>query len=322
MVLELALKLKQRGCFPVAYSPFHGRVAEEIRSAGIPVIHNLDQLQARPDVIHGHHHLETMAACLKFPDVPAISFCHGWQPWEEMPPAFSSIRHYVAVGETTRERILTEVPLGGRPVSILRTFFNDGLFRLKPKISHKPKRALIFNNAVSTTAPLCSVLFAACDARGMTLELCGLTAGNSNSQPERLLPDFDVVFATGRSALEAAACGCAVIVCDASGCAGLLRPEHLDGDRIALLELSARSAQSTTSELVCRELDLYDPDDLIRLATDVRDRRSLETAVTSVLALYHAVIADAAASPLTIGRGQLSEASDYITLLSARLKGR
>jgi hypothetical protein len=45
----------------------------------------------------GHRHLETLMAALKFPDVPIVHFCHGWIPWEEMPPA--SIRRYVAVDE-------------------------------------------------------------------------------------------------------------------------------------------------------------------------------------------------------------------------------
>ena len=103
-VRDVALALIKRGHTPIAYSTELGEVAQDIRAATIPVIDNLDALAAPPDVIHGHHHLETMTALLRFPGVPAVSFCHGWLPWEENPLRFPRILRYVAVDQACRDR--------------------------------------------------------------------------------------------------------------------------------------------------------------------------------------------------------------------------
>ena len=61
-----------------------------------------------PDVIHGHHHMETMTALLHFPGVPAIQFCHSWTLWEEMPAKFPRILRYVPVDHTCRDRLILQ----------------------------------------------------------------------------------------------------------------------------------------------------------------------------------------------------------------------
>ena len=110
-VRDLATALLDRGITPIAYSTQLGDVAEELRRATVPVIDDLDALATPPDLIHGQHHLETMTALLRFPGVPAIYFCHGWLPWEEMPPRFPRILRYIAVDHTCRDRGVS----AGRP---------------------------------------------------------------------------------------------------------------------------------------------------------------------------------------------------------------
>jgi hypothetical protein len=73
-VRDLALALMKRGHFPVAYSPILGSVAAELSEATVPVISDLGALGVAPDIIHGHHHLETMAALLHFPETPLSTF--------------------------------------------------------------------------------------------------------------------------------------------------------------------------------------------------------------------------------------------------------
>jgi len=48
--------------------------------------------------------------------------------------------------------------------------------------------------------------------------------GATFEQPEEVLPNYDLVFAVGRAAIEAMAIGCAVIVADAYGLGGLVTP--------------------------------------------------------------------------------------------------
>ncbi len=96
---DLAQSLMRRGHFPVAYSQTLGPVADRLRAATIPVVDDLRDLSAVPDVIHGQHHLETMTAALRFPQVPVTYTCHGWIPWQEWPPVFPNILHYGRPGE-------------------------------------------------------------------------------------------------------------------------------------------------------------------------------------------------------------------------------
>lgn len=76
-VMTVARYLLENGHYPVVYSTRHGTVAEEIRSLGVPVLDNLDNLSVEPDIIHGHHHLDTACAIFRFPETPIIAFSHG-----------------------------------------------------------------------------------------------------------------------------------------------------------------------------------------------------------------------------------------------------
>lgn len=77
-VRDLALGLLERGHKPIAFSTVLGDVARELQAATVPVIDDLNSLAVRPDIIHGHHHVEAMMALLHFPQTPAVHFCHGW----------------------------------------------------------------------------------------------------------------------------------------------------------------------------------------------------------------------------------------------------
>ena len=82
-VLDLARALLRRGHLPLTYSTRLGTVADLLRRATVPVVDDLDRLAHPPDIIHGHHHLDTMTALCHFPGVPAVYVCHGWLPWQE-----------------------------------------------------------------------------------------------------------------------------------------------------------------------------------------------------------------------------------------------
>src|SRR5262245_6058374 len=126
---DVALALLRRGHRPVAFSVLHGAVAEELRRATVPVVDDLTRLGQRPDVIHGHHHLETLIAALTFPDVPIVHFCHGWIPWEEKPLRHPSIRRYVAVDEVCAGRLIHEEGISADAVETLLNFVDLARFR-------------------------------------------------------------------------------------------------------------------------------------------------------------------------------------------------
>ena len=77
-VQDLAMGFLARGHHPVVYARTLGPLAHQLRNATIPVVDDLRQVTAPPDVIHGHHNHELMTALLRFPCVPAVRVCHGW----------------------------------------------------------------------------------------------------------------------------------------------------------------------------------------------------------------------------------------------------
>src|SRR5688500_1914570 len=91
-VRDVAMGLLRRGHVPVIYSPRLGSLASEIRACTIPVVDDLANVAEPPDIIHGHHGLETLTALLAFPGVRAVSVCHSWVGWADEPVPFPRIR--------------------------------------------------------------------------------------------------------------------------------------------------------------------------------------------------------------------------------------
>src|SRR5262245_41598144 len=128
-VRDVATALLRRGHHPVAFSLVLGPIAEDLRRATVPVVDDLARVTAIPDVIHGHHHLETMIAALRFPGVPIVHFCHGWSPWEEMPLRHPAIRKYVAVDEVCLDRLIREEGIPSDRAELLLNFVDLERFR-------------------------------------------------------------------------------------------------------------------------------------------------------------------------------------------------
>ena len=319
-VLDLAKRLKRKGHLPVAYSQELGEVANELVHSGIPVISDLDALQEQPDVIHGHHHLETMAACLHFSGVPAIYVCNGWLPWHELPPTFPTIMTYVGVGDVTRERIVTSVRLDGRPAIVVPTFFDEDLFQPKHEISASARRALIYSNTLTGKDKLVKDIAAACAKRHISLDTYGLASGKTTARPDALLLTYDVVFAVGRSAVEAMACGCAVVVCDKSGIAGMAQPGDFTGEGRNKLKLNERSLEQISSSTIGEQLDLYDASRIALVRDEIRAQRSLGSAVARFEEIYADAIARFPESGAREPARLLDDASRYIRSLAAILK--
>ena len=324
VVLELARALRQRGHQPVAYSTALGEVAEEIRLAGVPVISSLDELGATPDLIHGQHHLEGMTAMLRYPDRPAIYVCNGWSRWEERPPRFSSIMKYVAVGDLTRERVLVETGIGGEDVEVIGNFVDIGRFALRHNIAPVPKRAVIFSNYVVPGSPFAQFVTLACQQSGIEkLTILGSGTGRPSPRPEVVLEQSDLVFAVGRSALEAMAMGCAVIVAHPEGLAGMVTMAKVEKMRLQNFGLASLDPNRLTVEALREEMARYDADEIAAVSRFIRRDADLELAVDRYLQVYEAALTRWRGLDTTsaaFSGEQLREASRYLEALAPRFK--
>lgn len=69
-------------------------------------------------------------------------------------------------------------------------------------LSSKPQRALIFSNQASAKNVV-PIIRKTCLMSGIQLDVVGTKANNSGEHPESILGHYDLVFAVGKSALEA-----------------------------------------------------------------------------------------------------------------------
>jgi hypothetical protein len=319
-VRDLALALVRLGNLPVVYSPVLGPVAEELERATIPVIDNLDNLGSPPDIIHGHHHHETMTAGLRFPDRPMIYVCHGWLPWEERPPLFPTIRRYVAVDDLCRERLLTAAGIDEAKVTTIYNFADVDRFRQRPPLPERPRSALIFSNY---TSGMNEEIRAACRAIGIEqVDLVGNAAGNPTALPEELLQRYDIVFAKGRSAIEALVCGCAVVVADYSRFAGLVTSRNLD--ELRRLNFGVRTLQHPITHADLRPvLEQYDAVDAHAVSAKMRAEATLTGAVERYVSLYREVLDGwDAARDAPAAQEAIAYAARYLRWLSPTIKDR
>lgn len=134
---------------PVAYSPVLGKVADQIRSRGIPVFNDLRQIKLAPDLIHGHHHAQTLTALLQFPDTPALFVCHDATAWHDDPLVFPRVLRYVAVDYRCQKRLEEVASVPRENVRVLFNAVDLTRFKPRPPLPRKPMRV-----PFSATTPL------------------------------------------------------------------------------------------------------------------------------------------------------------------------
>ena len=287
-VCELATSLLRLGHTPIVYSPQLGDTARELREATVPVIDNLEALASSPDLIHGQHHVETMTALLRFPNTPAVSFCHGWLPWEETPPKHPRILQFVAVDDTCRDRLVCEHAVPEERVSVILNSVDVDQFVPRAPLPAKPARALIFSNGASESTHVGAVR-EACRRRGLTLDVIGADSGNVSLSPQDVLGQYDIVFAKARCALEALAVGTAVVLCDKVGAGPMVTTG--DMDRLRRLNFGVRTLQERVdTEVLEREIARYDPQDAGEVSRRIRTDAGRKGNIDQIVAIYHEVI--------------------------------
>jgi Glycosyltransferase Family 4 len=324
-VRDVCRTLVGRGHRPVAFSLVTGAVADELRAATVPVVSDLDNVTFAPDLIHGHHHIETLIAALHFPGVPIVHFCHGWLPWEEEPLRHPSIARYVAVDETCFDRLTAESGIGRDQVDLLLNFVDLRRFVRREPLPERPRRALVLSNGADEHG-YAAIVRQACHESGIELEIAGVRSGRVVERPEQLFPGFDLVFAKARTALEALAVGCSVILADVAG-SGPLVTER-DFDRMRPCNFGVRSLQHPHSvDWYRAQIAAYDAADASRVSTRVREDADLEAAVDRLLDIYTRAMTEHQRHASSVGSNAQScadaqrAAARHLSSVALRLKG-
>ena len=310
---DVAVGLMRAGHEPIVYSPVPGEVGDDLRKATIPVASHLDQLGAPPDVVHGNHHAELMTALLRFPKAVGLHVCHAWWTSEAYPPRFPRLRRYVAVDETVRDRLVSEE---GLPPELVRVILNPvdlARFPSRAPLAARPRRALLFSNYAGETTHLPAVR-QACDRTGLDLTVLGAVAGGAVERPEESLVQADVVFAKGRSALEALAAGAAVVLVDTAGSGPMVTSRNFPDLRRRNLGMRTLD-RPATAEQIAGEIARYDAADAAETSRLARESASLPAIVGELVSAYEEALADQAAAGPFDREAEERAASDYIRWL-------
>jgi hypothetical protein len=317
-VRDLAIGLLKRGHEPIAYSTRLGEVAKAIRAAGVFTTDNFDTMPSHPDIIHGHHHLDTMTALLRLPSTPAIYVCHGSTPWEEGAPRFPRILRYVAVDHACRDRLVIEHAIPPDRIRVILNFVDLKLFQPRGRLPARPERALIFSNQANESTHV-SAVRTACERAGIDVDVVGKSVGKVCVDPEAVLRRYDLVFAKGRAALEALAVGTAVIVCDAAGAGPMVTSENVD--HLRPLNFGIRALREPLSaEVITREIARYDPADAAGVSRFIRGIAGRETAIDELLSLYQEVINEHRCMPTSDVNAEHRALAAYLCELTPRLR--
>jgi hypothetical protein len=290
---DLAIGSLRRGHRPIVYTPAIGPVAQEMINKGIAVVDDLRMVAEAPDIIHAHHVVPCAEAIIRFPEVPVINVCHAFAHWLEAPAHFPQIGAYVAVDDACRDRLVHTEGIDPARVIVLPNAVDLSRVPARPQpLPERPRRAVAFGKA----APLGQV-GAACEALSIEFTAIGLHVGREVAHPERELVEFDLVFASARGALEGLCCGCAVIVCDTRGSAGLVTSENFAALRARNFGVRSLTAPVSVEGLIA-EVRRYDSEDARRVSERARHDADLERLLDAFDALYDKVISAARASPV------------------------
>jgi hypothetical protein len=298
MTRNAAMELSRRGHGCVVYCPDVGSVANDLHAFGIPVVEDIRSLKQSFDIIHGHHLPTTATAIARFPETPAIFVCHDFVAWHDTAPQLPSIHRYVAVDETVADRLTAKCGIPPSRTSILLNAVDIKRFRPGPTLPGKPRRALAFaKNSASRRTGHLEAIRVACEARGIELEVFGGAVGRIADKPEDLMAEFDLVFASALTAMEAVACGRAVVVCDGRGLAGLVTLDRFQSWRRK--NFGSRTLRQTLDpEAIGREIDGYDPEESHLVCLQLREEGGFDAYTDALINLYTQVIEEHRQAPV------------------------
>ncbi|NUS22542.1 MAG: glycosyltransferase [Mesorhizobium sp.] len=278
-----------------------GDMADRMRRRGHHVVDRIAEIVDKPDIIHGQHLTPCLTALARFPDVPAVFSCHSSFFEVEAPMLHPQICHWIAVDEACRAKCLSR----GIPEDKLDLIYNAvdlERFRSRQPLPARPRRGLLLTKNFEHQ----QAVREACARTGIQLDELGPATNRYSNQIEKDLLSYDVVFATARMAIEAAAVGCSIVVCDARGFAGILDTRSMESWRRANLGVSLLNRPTTVENLMAA-ISSYNADDAAAVSAYFRDAAGSSYFVHEHLRIYDQVLrAGLRATPEEVAMGTAS----------------
>lgn len=287
-VRDLARGLQARGHSVLAYSSDPGQRERLLESDPVPVATDLEALTFEPDIIHAQHHLDAMTALTALPGIPALYHCHG-AVWRECAPKHPRIYHYLAMSSTLAQRMMIESNIAETDITVWLNGVDLARFRTVRKLPRKPTRALFFNGHHGPESETTVAVRTAASRRGLQLDFAGFHFGQRIERPEISLPDYDIVFASGKSAIDALACGCAVIVLGRTSCGVLVRSENYDHLREVNFSIAVNSPPPS-AEKIEEQINRVAGEDCALVTERLRREADFTLALERLVGIYERVI--------------------------------
>lgn len=287
VVDQISRRLRQRGHRPIVFAPYiGGELTKSLRRNGIAVVDRLNQVGFTPDIIHGHHNVATVMALTAFPTTPALFICHDFDSMADRAPIMPRIRRYLAVDELCRERLVRD----GAPedkTALLYNAVDIEQYARRSCLPQQPERVLVLTKGKAHLPAVRSAVQRA----GLKLHELGPGPGKIVDDLSARLQSYDLVIATARMAKEAMAAGCAVVVADDRGFAGLVTTgvvadwrRHNFGRRILTDRL--------TEDRLLQAIAHYDPADAAKVTDIIRAEDNLDAQIDQLERIYNSILYD------------------------------
>lgn len=280
----LADGLRRAGHQPTVLAPLVGEQAVKLRRRGIDVVDRAALLRDVPDVIHAQQVSPCLIAMTRFPDVPVVYSCHSSFFEVDAVLPHPQIREVIAVDESCAAKC-RQLGVAPQRLSIILNAVDLDRFQRRDPLPKTAGKALLLTKNHGHLAAVRS----ACAMAGLMLDELGPATNRFVPEIETVLGAYDIVFATARMALEAAATGCAVVVCDDRGFAGMLTSHNLAAWRTMNFGVGILSHPVTPHRL-CQAIAQYDADDAGQVTDALRREVDVDRYVEQHLDVYDRAI--------------------------------
>jgi hypothetical protein len=288
-VRDLAHALPKRGHTVLAYCDLEPPPEDTLADDGVPITSCLTPLPFVPDVIHAQHQLDAMTAIMALPGVPAVFCCHGATHMEK-PPRHPRIFRYVAMSPTLRLRMATEAGIDESLIDVVYNAVDLGRFRVVRSPPERPRKALVYKRNLDPDSLIGREIREAAAAANLELEFRGIGPKLTPlPYPEQALPNYDLVFASGKSAIDALACGCAVILLGITNCGEIVCEANFDRLRLANFSPPVNSPPPSAANILA-EIERYDATRAAAASRLLRQVAGLEAYADQFVGIYQRTI--------------------------------